>query len=248
MNLEKALTEALHQVDRYRPSPDLFARVGRSIDEDRAHRRRVAIVVSAVTLSAAVLLAMLLAVMRRSTSGVWTVPAWSVEIVEMVVLTVLLIALGPAIRRLGEPLLGDVFHFSPETGHRFARLLDVAYYLFFTGVILSDIDLEALGSVLALPRAFASSLSRLGVFLAAMGLMHTFNLAALPIIGLIFGSSIRRSRRTSAGALAPPVSTRAARADRLATWMVAAILIAIVGLVLLLAIWRVVLGIGVDAL
>lgn len=246
MNLEKRLAEALHQVDRYQPSPDLFARVNRSIEEDRAHRRRVTIGISAVALSAATLLALLLSVMRQSTSGEWTVPAWSVEIVEILVLTALLIALGPAIRRFGQPLLRDVFHLSPETGHRFARLLDVAYYLFFTGVILTDVDLDALGSELDLPGAFAPGLSRLGVFLVAMGLLHAFNLAVLPVIGLIFGSVIRWARRREAGGFAPPVSSRAARADRIATWIVVAVAIVIGGSVLLLAIWRVVVGIDIS--
>ena len=40
MTLEQVLSATLHSADDYDPSPDLFAKVQRSIDEDRAHRRR----------------------------------------------------------------------------------------------------------------------------------------------------------------------------------------------------------------
>ena len=41
MTVEQRLRDALHRADGYAPSPDLFARVQRSIEEDRAHRRRM---------------------------------------------------------------------------------------------------------------------------------------------------------------------------------------------------------------
>ncbi|MBI2237588.1 MAG: hypothetical protein HYU54_03565, partial [Actinobacteria bacterium] len=41
MSLEERLREVLRRTDEYEPSPDLFARVRRSIEEDAAHRRRI---------------------------------------------------------------------------------------------------------------------------------------------------------------------------------------------------------------
>ncbi len=40
MTFEQLVGDALHAADTYEPSPDLFARVQRSIDEDAAYRRR----------------------------------------------------------------------------------------------------------------------------------------------------------------------------------------------------------------
>ncbi|MEE8489776.1 MAG: hypothetical protein V3S43_05520, partial [Acidimicrobiia bacterium] len=41
MTVEERLTAAFRAADQYQPSPDLFAKVTRSIEEDASHRRRV---------------------------------------------------------------------------------------------------------------------------------------------------------------------------------------------------------------
>ena len=57
---ERRLVEALRATERIEPSPDLWSRVLHSIEEDRAHRRRI--VVSVVGAAAcAVVLAVVLA-------------------------------------------------------------------------------------------------------------------------------------------------------------------------------------------
>jgi hypothetical protein len=245
MSLERIITEALHDADRYQPSPDLFTRVSRSIEEDRAHRRRLLQGGLWIVVSIAAIASFLRGLVRQSASGGWVVPTWSVEIVEAAVLVAVLLALGPAIRRFGHPFLTDVFHLSPETGLRFSRLLDIAYYLFFSGVILSDVDLASVNSVVPLPDAFSNGLSRFGVFLTAMGLAHALNLLLLPVVGLVFGSGVRRTRRRAAGSQAPPVSPRAAQADRVVTW----ITIGLAGLVAagILVVAGVLVGVGLGS-
>lgn len=245
MSLERILTEALHQADRYRPSPDLFARVNRSIEEDRAHRRRLGLGALWALVSMAAIATFLRVLVSQSVTGEWVVPMWSVEIVEAGVLVAVLLALGPAIRRYGHPFLTDVFHLSPETGLRFSRLLDIAYYLFFGGVILSDVDLASLDSLVPLPDAFSKGLTRFGVFLTAMGLAHALNLVLLPVVGLVFGSGVRRARRRAAGSQAPPVSPRAAQADRVVT----GVIIGLAGLVVagILVLVGLLMGLGLGS-
>jgi hypothetical protein len=243
MSLERVLADALPQVDRYEPSLDLFARVTRSIEEDRVHRRRVRLAAASTVVFVTAITGFLAAMSNTSASGVLVVPRWSIEIVEALVLLVLLLGLGPAIRRFGQPLLADVFHLRLVTGLKFSRLLDIAYYLFFSGVILSDVDLVALSAPLAIPEAIVESLSRLAVLMTAIGLAHTGNLLLLPLVGLVFGSVVRRGRRRAAGRECPPVSPRAVQADRIVTWIIGGLAALIVaGLLIVGAV--VVIGIG----
>lgn len=243
MSLERTLADALRQADRYEPSPDLFARVTRSIEEDRAHRRRVRLAAVSAIAFVAAMASFLAAVSKRSASGVLMVPHWSLELVEAAALLALLLVLGPAIRRFGQPFLADVFHLSPVTGLRFSRLLDIAYYLFFSGVILSDVEFSPLDLTLRIPEAFSEGLTRFGVFLTAMGLAHTVNLILLPLVGLVFGSVVRRGRRRTAGEERPPVSPGAAQADRIVTWIIGGFAVLVVGGLLLVVVALVVGGI-----
>jgi hypothetical protein len=58
------------------------------------------------------------------------------------------------------------------------------------------------------------------VLVLVMGLFHAATLLALPVIGLVFSSSVRRVERRRAGAAAPEVSSRALQADRVVSWIV----------------------------
>ncbi|MGH8914798.1 MAG: hypothetical protein ACRDZM_09825, partial [Acidimicrobiia bacterium] len=129
MSLERRLTEALHQADQYQPSVDLYSRVSRSIEEDRAHRHRLRIGVGSGMCGLIIGAGFLGAVAGRDSIGVLVFPKWSIQVLLLVFLTTCLVALGPAIRRLGQPFLAEIFHISPATGDRFSRLLDLAYYL-----------------------------------------------------------------------------------------------------------------------
>ncbi len=121
------------------------------------------------------------------------------------------------LRRLGSPLLEEVFHLNPPTGHRFSRLLDIAYYLFFGGQIVNRLDPQGLDELVAISSNETwLGLAQIAEFLLQLGIVHTANLALLPVIGLLFNSLTRRARRRAEGAAAPPESSSAKKADRLA--------------------------------
>lgn len=214
MTLERRLTDALHQADDYEPSPDLFTRLGRSINEDLAHRRRTRRAYLGVLAALAIIAGYLsLAVGVDPTDA--TIASWELELLELVVLGSLVIVLGPLLRRFGEGYVADVFHLNPETADRFLKLIDIAYYLLFIGLILIDVDFGPPDVELSFPAALEDSVFRLGLFLGFMGLLHTLTIAALPVIGLFFNSTTRRALRHRAGATAPPIAPRAAKAERL---------------------------------
>jgi hypothetical protein len=236
MSLESRLTEALHQTDDYQPSVDLFARLSRSIEEDRAHRRRIRSGSAAVVAGLGILATFLIALADHDPDRQLVLPKWSMQVVVFALLTSCLTVFGPAIRRLGQPYLADVFHMSPATGERFSRLLDIAYYLFFGGGILASLDLTEAGSLIPATESLRFGVGQVGRFLTILGLAHVGNLLLLPIVGLLFASVIRRARRRAAGSDAPPVSERARKVDRLAMAIVlTAVLLGIGGGLLVIA-------------
>jgi multisubunit Na+/H+ antiporter MnhC subunit len=105
---------------------------------------------------------------------------------------------------------------SPTTGERFSRLLDIAYYLFFGGRILSGLELTEAGSLVPASDGLKVGVEQIAVFLTVLGLAHVGNLLLLPIVGVLFTSVTRRARRRAAGPEAPPMSERARKTDRLA--------------------------------
>lgn len=246
MSLEQRIADALHAADDIQPSPDLFARLQRSIEEDRAHRRRVRIAIGLIVAGLAGIAWFLSAVAERSPEGVTTVPKWSVQAVVTVVLITVLVTLGPTLRRLGSPLLENVFHLNPATGQRFARLLDIAYYLFFGGLVVNSVDTRGLAEhVGASSEEVWTGLAGTAGFLLQLGIVHTINLALLPVIGLLFTSLTRRARRQAAGAKAPPESPLARKVDRLTRGIVLTVAaLAIVGTLALLAVILVSIGLS----
>jgi hypothetical protein len=216
VSLEKRLTEALHQADGYQPSVDLYARLSRSIDEDQEHRRRIRRGTAAVVAGLATLATFLIALADHDSDGVLMLPKWSMQVVVFALLTSCLVVFGPAIRRLGQPYLADVFHMSPTTGERFSRLLDIAYYLVFGGGILSSLDLTEAGSLIPVTESLRLGVEQVALFLTVLGLAHVGNLLLLPTVGLLLASVTRRARRRAAGSEAPPMSERARKTDRLA--------------------------------
>ena len=236
MSLESRLTEALHQTDDYQPSVDLFARLSRSIEEDQAHRRRIRSGSAAVVAGLGILATFLIALADHDPDGQLVLPKWSMQVVVFALLTSCLIVFGPAIRRLGQPYLADVFHMSPATGERFSRLLDMAYYLFFGGGILSSLDLTEGGSLVPATESLRFGVEQVALFLTVLGLAHVGNLLLLPIVGLLFASVTRRARRRVAGSEAPSMSERARKTDRLAMAIVlTAVLLGIGGGLLVIA-------------
>jgi hypothetical protein len=219
----------LHQADSYQPSVDLFARLSRSIEEDQERRRRLRRGTAAVGAGLAILATFLIGLADHDPGGVLVLPKWSMQVVVFALLTSCLVVFGPAIRRLGQPYLADVFHMSPATGERFSRLLDIAYYLFFGGGILSSLDLTEAGSLVPATEGLRFGVEQVALFFIVLGFAHVGNLLLLPIVGLLFASVTRRARRRLAGSEAPPLSERARKTDRLAMVIVLTAALLLIG-------------------
>jgi hypothetical protein len=241
--VEARLVDALAQYDRVEPSVDLFQRIDRSLAEDRAHRQRV---LRWTLGSAAGLVATSLAIVSISfvsPSGRLIAPAWGVRVIELAILGALTVALGPAIRRFGSIYVAGVFRLSPETGSRFLALIDVAYYLVFSGYAVAGVVLRSAGRNLPLASLLQTTAYRIGGLLLLMGLLHAVTIAVLPVIGLLHASIVRRHRRTGMGSNAPPPSPRAEQAERVVRIMLwAAITLVVVQVLVGLG---VVLGIAI---
>jgi hypothetical protein len=214
MTLEERLADALHAADSVEPSPDLFARMGRSIEEARAHRRRLLTVWAAALATAGTVVAWVALSAEIGDGGEQVIDGWKIILAYLFVSGSLVIGLAPNIRRFGRSFIDDVFHLSPATGGRFLAVLDIAYYLTFTGLILVDADVWPVGQTVALFPILGDALSKVGFILLAMGILHTANLAFLPVLGLIYNSVVRRDLRRRAGDAAPPETLRARSADR----------------------------------
>ncbi|HEX9863499.1 MAG TPA: hypothetical protein VGC03_00875 [Acidimicrobiia bacterium] len=245
-SLEGRIREALHATGDYQPSVDLFARLQRSIEEDRAHRRRILVTAITSTLGLLLLGLFVAASSQRSPTGLWTIPKWSLQAIIEVVLVAILIAVAPALRRLGGPLLDDVFHLRPDTGVLFSKLLDIAYYLFFGGLIVHNFDPTDLHQPIAIPsEELWLGTGGIAAFLMILGVAHVANLAVLPIIGLLFTSLTRRAARRDAGSSAPPESSQARKVDQLTTGIVlTTTMVGIAGALTLIG--AILIGIGVD--
>ncbi len=225
MTVEQLLTDALHGADDYLPSPDLFAKVQRSIEEDAVHQRRVrrALTWTAVGLAAAV--AWVVAFIDFA-DGTATMPWWTVEVLTAAILIPIVVVLGPVIRRFGQELTTEIFRSNRATSERFLVLVDIAYYLIFTAFILMTTNFSAQaewGGELA--DQLELELLRIGGLLLVMGILHALTIAVLPVMGLIFASNWRRAARAALGSEAPESDTGAEKADRVATvivWLVTA--------------------------
>ncbi len=188
MNVEQRLVDALRDADRVEPSPDLWSRVVHSIEEDRAHRRRVVqSVVSIVIVVAGLVIVGALGVTDGPNGRQVRLPV--MELIETVALVALIAVLGPAIRRFGRGYAADLWPATPTTPTALLRLLDVAYFLVFSGFILltSDPDFGRSGVLVA--KQVEQGLNRTAGFLLVMGLLHALTIMALPVVALVSNST-----------------------------------------------------------
>ena len=194
MSVEQLLRQALHRVDDYHPSTDLFDRVRDSIEQDRVHRLRVRRAVAVLT-AAGLAIVGYLWVMAEVVDGRLHWPWWSLEALSATVMVTIVVVLGPLIRRFGSIYDPVVFRAHPTTAGRFLALLDIAYYLVFAAYVLLtttlapyDTWLEPGGGIDHLEHVAA----RLGGLLLLMGVLHSLTIAFLPVLGLIFTDGWRR--------------------------------------------------------
>jgi len=188
MTVEDRLRQALARADEYEPSPDLWSRVQGSIEEDRAHQRRLRRTWAAIVLALGALAATAALFLEQTDAGRSVVDWRAAEVVETLALASIVIALGPAIRRFGRGYANVVFRANPTTGSHFLRLLDVAYYLIFTGYILATMQFQrpveaVAGGVAAQVDGVAA---RIGGLLLLNGVLHALTFAMLPLVGVVF--------------------------------------------------------------
>lgn len=114
---------------------------------------------------------------------------WVLEIVTDVVLVVLVLVLGPLIKRFGRTYAGDVFRANPRTGKSYLVLMDIAYYLIFSAYILFTVNFSReLGWVARVgARQLESETVRVGGMLLVLGILHGLNVLSLPVIGRLLG-------------------------------------------------------------
>ena len=196
MTVEERLSDAFHGADDYQPSPDLFAKVQRSIAEDQAHRRRVVRLVAifgSLTLGTAVVLALL----WDRVPGRNPLPWWAVVVVLYMVMAAVIVGVGPMIRRFGHSYVEGVFRTHPATGPKFLWLLDVSYYLVFVAYALFFVPFRAdplwqFGNA-ALARMLGEAAFVVGGLLLLMGVLHAVTIFALPFLGLVFAVTRHRA-------------------------------------------------------
>ncbi len=133
---------------------------------------------------------------------------WVIELITNIVLVALAVALGPFIKRFGRAYAADVFRNNPRTGKSYLVLTDVAYYLIFIAFILfTTTFVEPDDWRLDTGNQIEHEIARVGGILLIMGILHTGNVLALPIIGRLLGSGGRRSDRNAAAGSAPSIQT-----------------------------------------
>ena len=194
MSVEQLLRQTLHRADTYEVSPDLFARVTRSIEEDRAHRRRVRTAI-AWTVAGVLAVAVYLVVMAEVVDGRVTWPWWALEILTAAILVTLILVMGPLIRRFGGIFASSVFTANPSTAQHFLRVLDVAYYLVFAAFVAIETRVVPREEWLG-PNGTMVHIDwlteRVGAMLLLMGLLHAVTIASLPVLGVVFSSIWRQ--------------------------------------------------------
>jgi len=184
MNVEHRLVEVFQTSDQIEPTPDLFSRVVHSIEEDRRHRRRVTRTVSVLAASLLAVVAVGALSIQENRAGLF-VHRPTMEFLEVAALTVLLVVLGPAIRRFGRNYAADLWPAGSLTPHLLLRLLDLAYYLVGAGYILASTQFRFGTFEGGLADQLGDASIRIGGLLLAFGVLHAVTLFALPLIAYI---------------------------------------------------------------
>lgn len=186
MTTEQRLIDAFDAARAFEPSPDLWSRVVHSIEEDGRHRRRVW--TSALAVAATLLAAIAVAASSVTMTTAGRRLDWRVlETLEAVALLVLIVTLGPAIRRFGRGYTHDLLGSQGDTAGALLRLLDVAYYLVFAGYVLLTTHLTAPAAfrVAELGTQVEEAALRVGGLLLVMGVLHAATFMAMPLVGLV---------------------------------------------------------------
>jgi hypothetical protein len=183
--LESRLRDALYaEAQQVEESPDLFARVKGSLDDD-ARRRRWRRRVAAIAATTLAVCAGLLATVTEFREGELFMDWRILELITTVLLVTIVIVLGPFIKRFGKSYAAEVFRANPSTGKSFIVLMDFAYYLVFGAYVLFTVMLHRPESWSDMANAaqFKDETTKVAGILLLMGILHGVNLLLLPIIG-----------------------------------------------------------------
>jgi hypothetical protein len=178
-------------------SPDLFARVQLSIEEDRRLRARRwrAAAVATCLLGA---LGSTVAAVTDTREGNLLMDWWILELISTLALAAMALWLGPLIKRFGKSFAADVFRANPRTGKSFIVLTDFAYYLIFFAYILFTVSFEPKGTWADTvnARQMQHETARLGGIMLIIGLLHGVNLLFLPVMGRLLTLNRRLDEET----------------------------------------------------
>ncbi len=191
--LEERLHEALvTEGRRTTPSPDLFARVVGSIEDDRRRRRHVRQAAAAWISGSLVTAALVVGLTPRDEEGL-RMSWWILEVGTVAVLIGIAFWLGPFIKRFGRAYAADVFHDNPLTGKSYIVLTDVVYYLIFTAYILITIRTQPEEDWRDLVTAdqVSESLAKIAGILLIIGILHGLNIVLMPVLGRLFSLNRR---------------------------------------------------------
>lgn len=213
MTVETRLSAALAAYDDLAESPDLFARVSRSIAADLAHRRRVRIAAGSSAAAIGTVAASAWLVAERP-GGVVLVPRWWAETVGVLAMVALVAAVGGMLRRIGGPFVASCFAGDEDTARHFLGLVDIAYWLVSAGLVLVTVSLRGLGGSRRLTAELDGLVDRLGLLVMLTGGLHAAMFTILPFIGLVFGVTRRRTWRLREGVSVADEPDDVALADR----------------------------------
>ena len=191
--LEERLHEALSQgASSFDESPDLFARVRLSIEDDRRIRRqhRRLLCLLACILGAVAALTFALTDYRQ---GELLMDWWVLELLANALLVGVALWLGPLIKRFGKSYAADVFRANPRTGKSFIVLTDIAYYLIFFSYVLFTVSFQLKGGwgQTVGGAQLQHEVARVGGILLILGVLHGLNLIALPVMGRLLTLNLR---------------------------------------------------------
>ena len=114
--------------------------------------------------------------------------SWQIlEVLKIAVLIGLALGLHRFIRRFGGRYASDIFRSTPDIGKNFLILADVGYYLIFTAYTLFNVRFEKAGSWSEQVNAaqLQSSLASVAGICLIIGVLHGFNVFALPVLASI---------------------------------------------------------------
>lgn len=100
-------------------------------------------------------------------------------------LVVIVIVLGPFLKRFGRSYAAEVFRASPSTGKNFIVLMDFVYYLIFGAYVLFVVTLSPHASWAPVVNAaqLKDETIKIACIFLLMGVLHGINLLILPMIG-----------------------------------------------------------------